>query len=65
MAFFIRLCITALPKKKKFQQNENKTVRKREKERKSHSRYYHWFGLWRDPIAGRRLEVVADDKARS
>ena len=48
-----------------FQQNEIKTVRGRDKERKSHSRYYHWFGLWRDLIAGCRLEVAADYKGRS
>ena len=64
--FLLRLCITALSNKTKMsQQNENKTVRGREKERKSHSRYCHWFGLWRDPIDGCRLEVAVDNKGRS
>ena len=65
-AVFTSLCITALSNKTKmFQQNEIKTVRGRDKERKSHSRYYHWFGLWRDLITGCRLEVAADYKGRS
>ena len=64
--FLLRLCITALSNKTKMsQQNENKTVRGREKERKSHSRYCHWFGLWRDPIDGCRLELQWTTRAEA